>query len=373
MKLLHLFNSLTNRMEIFKPVSDTDVKMSLCLPTVSRPVNLQDARIYICIDIIRRILEGYFSYNLRFAMNIVDINSEYDNEFWELMDKLNVKKADFAPKATDHINEIKKFISDLSYFTFVSGGNVYFNLEKYKTHHSYNLLSSQDSENSSFVLWEKSLHKISFTDLFGTGIPTFHVQCAALSLAVLGSTIDIKAGGLDSCFPHHENEIALIRAQSGKKKIVNYLLHIGELKQENNATLSEILEKHSPQALRLVFIQHHHWHCLMSFNVKELEKAQLTINNLFDILSQIEIHLLTTTDENTRVPENEMDIFCKMKFKLNEAFCESINTSKAFEILMEYINYLKLNLKNLSIPMLRISDAYVKSILILFGLIPRDA
>lgn len=362
MKLLYLFNSLTDRMEIFKPASDTDVKISLCRPIASQPLNLQDARIYISIDIIRRILEGYFSYNLRFVMNIIDIgdtiseHDKYDKEFSELMDKLNVKKADFSPKATDHITEIKKFFSDLSHFTFMSvDRNVYFNLNTYKIHHSYNILRPQNNESSSFLLWGKC--------------PSHDLQCAAISSTVLGPTIDIKAGGLDACFPHHENEIALNRAVSGKKKVVNYLLHIGELKQQTHITLSEILEKNSPQALRLLFIQHHHWHCFMNFNVQDLEKAQLTINNLFDILSQIEIHLLTTVDENTRVPGSEMDIFCEMKFKLNEAFCESINTSKAFEIIMQYINYLKQNLKNLSAPILRISQAYIKFILNLFGLI----
>lgn len=372
MKLLYLFNSLTNRMEIFKPAIDTDVKMSLCRPIVSQCMDLQDARIYISIDIIRRILEGYFSYNLRFVMNIIDIDEKigehdkYEHEFSKLMDKLNVKKANFSPKATDHINEIKKFISDLSYFTFVSDGNVHFNLDKYKTHYSYNILRPQDSENSSFVLWKKSMD--GYPSEFGRGHPTSHVQCSAISLAILGPTIDIKASGLDFCFPHHENEIALNRAQSGGKKVFNYLLHIGELKQNGVTTLSEILKTYSPKALRLLFIQHHNWNCIMRFSMKELEKSQLTINKLFDILSEIEIHLLTVTDKNTYVPKNEMDIFCELKLRLNEAFCESINTSKAFEVLIQYMNYLSLNLKNLSAPILRISDTYVKFILDLFGL-----
>lgn len=374
MKLLHLFNSLTNRMEIFKPVHSTDVKISVCRTTVSQPVNLQDARIYISLDIIRRILEEYFSYNLRFVMNIIDIDDKvverkYENEFSKLMDKLNVRRPDFSPKATDHINEIIKFIYDLAYFTFVSDGNVYFNLNKYKTRHSYNILRPQDSKLSNFVLWQKNME--GYLSEYGIGVPAPYVQCSAVSLAFLGSTIDIKAGGIGLCFPHHENEIALNRAWSGNKKFVNYLLHIGSLEIEQNSmtTLSEILENISPKALRLLFIQHHNWSCLMRFNMKELEKAQLIIDSLFGMLSKIETHLLTAENENTRVSRNEMNMFCEMKLKINEAFCESINTSKAFEILMGYIHYMNINLEKLSLPILRISDAYVKFILGLFGLI----
>lgn len=376
MKFLHLFNSLTDRMEIFKPIMDTDVKISLCKPITHQSVSLQDARIHISLDIIRRILEGYFSYNLRFVLNILDITDDQvseqtrskEHKFFEIMDKLNVKRADFSPRATDHVNVIKKFISDLSHFTYMSEDSVYFNLDTYKINFSYNILKNPlENETSGFVLCKKK--NAGYSSDFGMGQPAFYVQCSALSSAFFDSTIDIKAGGVDLCF-HHEIEIALCRAQSGKKKPVNYLIYIGDLKVEpNNYSLLEILERFSPEALRLLFLQHHNWNCLMHFDDKALEKAQLTITNLFQILSKIEFFLLKK-DDSTCVSKIEMDTFCKMKLEINEAFCRNISVSNAFETLMCYINYLDINLENLSLPIIRVSFAYVKFILNLFGLIP---
>lgn len=377
MKFLHLFNSLTDRMEIFKPIMDTDVKISLCKPITQESVSLQDARIHISLDIIRRILEGYFSYNLRFVLNILDIIIDKDvleetrskeHKFFEIMDKLNVKRADFSPRATDHVNVIKKFISDLSHFTYMSEGSVYFNLDTYKINFSYNILKKPlENETSGFVLWKKN--NAGYSSDFGMGQPAFYVQCSALSSAFFDSTIDIKVGGVDLCF-HHENEMALNQAQSGKKKTVTYFVNIGDLKVEPNTfTVSEILERFSPEALRLLFLQHHNWNCLMHFDEAALEKAQLTITNLFQTLLKIENFLLKK-DDKTCVSKIEMDTFCKMKLAINEAFCRNISTSTAFETLMCYINYLDINLENLSLPIIRASFAYVKFILNLFGLIP---
>ena len=257
---LVIYNSLTNKMEEFKPINGNKVNMYVCGPTVYGYIHIGNARPVIFYDMLRRYL-AFSGYDVTYASNITDVDDKiinkaisdnttekvvakmFEDAYWDSVDKVGSSKPDLIPHATDYINEMIELIEDLIQkgYAYVSDGDVFFRVSKIK---DYGCLSNQQIEelNSGarisvddkkenpldFALWKKTEVGIKWDSPFGAGRPGWHTECVVMNHKLFGDVIDIHGGGMDLKFPHHENEIAQAEAAYGTH-LAKYWIHVGRL------------------------------------------------------------------------------------------------------------------------------------------------
>ncbi|MGM5481502.1 MAG: cysteine--tRNA ligase [Nanobdellota archaeon] len=286
---LKLYNSLTNKLEEFKPVKKGHVRMYNCGPTVYGYASIGNFRSFIIADILRRFLE-YKGNIVTQVMNITDVGhltddgdegedklevaakkekkhpldiaKYYTEAFLKDWKTLNLKEPEFRPKATETVPEMVEMVKILLErgHAYEAGGNVYFDITTFKDYGklSGNYLDKltksrveQDPNKKNphdFVLWfgnsKYKNHILKWESPWGEGYPGWHMECSAMSAKYLSEafgnssfdpdkfeTIDIHTGGEDNKFPHHECEIAQTEGATGKK-YVNYWIHPSHLLSE---------------------------------------------------------------------------------------------------------------------------------------------
>jgi len=296
---MKIYNTLSGRKEDFTPKGDT-VKMYVCGVTPYAPSHLGHAMSYIVFDTIRRYLE-FRGYKVKCVQNFTDIDDKiiaranesgipaqelaqkFIDQYFTVMDALNIKRADIYPKATEEITKIIELIQGLvkKGHAYQAGGDVYFRI---KSDPDYGKLSHRTLDGmvagARVEIGEAKEHPLDFTlwkaakpgepqwhSPWGQGRPGWHIECSAMSLKYLGETLDIHGGGQDLIFPHHENEIAQSESFTGVKPFVRHWLHngllqLGEEKMSKSTgklvTISEALAKYSPDALRLWVLSSHY-------------------------------------------------------------------------------------------------------------------
>ena len=270
MSSLHLYNTLSQKLELFQPITEGHVGIYICGPTVYGPPHLGHVRGPIVFDVLRRYLI-HNGYNVRFVRNITDVGhlvgdfdggedkllkqakveklepmevaQTYTNAYNAVMDKMNIIKPSIEPRATGHIIEQIEMIQAImdAGLAYTINGSVYFDVIAYNTNNNYGVLSGRiledlqsghdaissgpnfvpsqgralESQNekrnpSDFALWKKASpeHLMQWNSSWGKGFPGWHIECSAMSAKYLGAYFDIHGGGLDLLFPHHEAEIA---------------------------------------------------------------------------------------------------------------------------------------------------------------------
>lgn len=297
---LHVSNSLSkDKKEKFVPVNGNDVQIYICGPTVYSDSHLGHARTYVCFDTIKKLLRDYFGYNVKFAMNITDIDDKiinaskesgkdfldiaryYEKQFLEDMGKLNVEMPDVLTRVTEYMPEIIKFIEKIidNGFAYESKGSVYFDVEAYSADpdHSYAKLKPtavgdaqaladgegvlvgaviEKRSNKDFALWKASKEgEPKWESTWGPGRPGWHIECSAMVNEIFPSwPIDVHGGGIDLQFPHHDNEIAQSEAYLGCDQWIKYFWHTGHLNIDglkmskslkNFIKIDELLKEHS--------------------------------------------------------------------------------------------------------------------------------
>lgn len=257
---LVIYNSLTNKVEEFKPINGNKVNMYVCGPTVYGYIHIGNARPVIFYDMLRRYL-AFSGYDVTYASNITDVDDKiinkaisenttekvvakmFEDAYWDSVERVGSSKPDLIPHATDYINEMIELIEDLIQkgYAYVSSGDVFFRVSKIK---DYGCLSNQQIEelNSGarisvddkkenpldFALWKKTEVGIKWDSPFGSGRPGWHTECVVMNHKLFGDVIDIHGGGMDLKFPHHENEIAQAEAAYGTH-LAKYWIHVGRL------------------------------------------------------------------------------------------------------------------------------------------------
>ena len=338
--MLKLYNTLSRKVEAFKPIDPQKVGIYTCGPTVYREVHIGNFRTYIGADILRRVLM-YNDYRVIHIKNITDVGhmrrmeeggeqidpvieealregktpQEIAEHFTKIYlddeKKLNILPATVYPKATDHIKEMIEIIKILlkKGYAYNVDGTVYFNVKKFKNYGklSGNTLDKMDNllkavrisvetdkkDSADFALWKKAENDrlMKWDSPFGVGFPGWHIECSAMSIKYLGDTFDIHTGGEDLIFPHNEDEIAQSQGASGKK-FANYWVHGGYLlvddekmsrSKGNIYTLSD-LKKHGfePLAFRYLTLMTH-YKSKMNFTLEALAGAQTALNHLREI------------------------------------------------------------------------------------------
>lgn len=277
---MKIYNTLTKNKEVFKPISEEQVGMYTCGPTVYHYAHIGNLRTYIMEDVLEKELR-YEGYNVKRVMNITDVGhlssdadtgedkmlkgakrehktvmeiaKFYTDAFFDDCNKLNIKRPDVVEPATNCIDDFIKVITKLldDGYAYIAGGNVYFDtskLDKYYTLSSHNeeelMVGVRDDvdedENkknkTDFVLWfTKSKfdnQELKWDSPWGVGYPGWHIECSCISMKNLGEYLDIHCGGIDNIFPHHTNEIAQSESYLGHKWC-NYWFHVHHLNDKS--------------------------------------------------------------------------------------------------------------------------------------------
>jgi len=343
--MLKLYNTFSKTKEEFKPINSGKVGFYACGPTVYDYAHIGNLKTFIFEDVLRRYLE-YTGYEVRYIMNITDaghltaddigqadtgedkmlkaatrekktpeeIAKFYTEHFFEDIEKLNFKKANFYPKPTAHIPHIIKFIEGLikKGFAYEVNGNVFFDVTKFS---DYGKLSGNTLDNLQvgarleehpdkknpydFSLWLKAPkdHLMKWDSPWGVGYPGWHIECSVMSIEYLGETLDIHTGGEDHIFPHHENEIAQSESYTGKK-FSNYWLHARFLlvdgqkmskSKGNFYTLKDVEEKgYSPMDFRL-FALSGHYRSNSNFTWQSMNQAKSNFQRINDFILNLEV------------------------------------------------------------------------------------
>ncbi|MBT8380147.1 MAG: cysteine--tRNA ligase [Ignavibacteria bacterium] len=371
--MLSFYNTLTKKNEEFKPINSPNVSMYICGPTVYDYFHVGNARTFVLADVIRKYLE-YKGYNVKFVMNVTDIDdkiikkaneeknstidvaTKYSIAFFEDLKNLRIKEATLYPKATDHIEDMINMIKTLvdKGFAYNVNGNVFFDVKRYKFYGKLSGKNIDELESGArveinesklqpldFALWKKAKEGEPFWDSpWGKGRPGWHIECSAMGCKHLGETFDIHAGGNDLIFPHHENEIAQSEAATNKP-FANYWIHFGFLninKEKmskslgNFFTAREILEKFSPEAIRLFFLQAH-YRGPLDFTDELLASAEKGLEKIKNLQDTIKNRLKKSNQKGV-IPEFDFDSF---EQKFNGVMDDDFNTPQAVSIIFDFI------------------------------------
>ena len=317
-----LFNTYSNKTELFIPLDDNDIRIYACGPTVYDYIHVGNARPLIIFDVLVRFLKLIYP-KVTYVRNITDVddkiivqanqNKESINNLTERTikafsddaDALFVKKPDFEPRATEHIQEMLKMIKVLleSGNAYLSDGHVLFSVSSmpnYGKLSGMNLsemidgarveVSDYKKEPADFVLWKPSkTGELGWHSDFGFGRPGWHIECSAMSEKYLGKQFDIHAGGLDLIFPHHENEIAQSCCAFNTEFMAKYWMHNGYItvnnekmsKSEGNfITVRDALKKQDGETIRYAILSGH-YRSPIDFSFKALKEAKSALDRLY--------------------------------------------------------------------------------------------
>jgi len=324
-KDIFLTNNLSNKKEKFVPLNEKKIGMYVCGPTVYDNPHIGNARPLVIFDILFKVLKHkYGSDSVKYVRNITDIDDKIiklanknKTSIQDLTNKiiknfkddcnfLNLESPSKEPKATDHIDEMIKMISDLikKDFAYEKNEHVYFEVKKFKDYGKLSNKNLEDliagsrievSENKrnteDFVLWKPSIDDEPFWDSpWGKGRPGWHLECSAMSKKYLGDQFDIHGGGIDLIFPHHENEIAQSRCANDTKMFANYWVHNGFItlsnekmakSQGNILSINQIKDWGAGQVLRLALMSSHYRQPL-DWNEDLYHSSKNTIQKWYD-------------------------------------------------------------------------------------------
>ncbi len=382
MQEIHLYNTLTKRIEPFRPNEEGKVKMYTCGPTVYHFAHIGNLRSYIMEDILEKYLR-YAGYDVKRVMNITDVGhlssdadsgedkmvqgakrehktvmeiaEFYRRAFFEDCGKLNIKTPDVVEPATnciaDFIHMTEKLLEDG--YAYAAGGNVYFDTSKLK---EYYVLSNQNEEElmvgaredveedvnkrskTDFVLWfTKSKfddQELKWDSPWGVGYPGWHIECSCISIRHLGEYLDIHCGGVDNIFPHHTNEIAQSEAYLGHKWC-NYWFHVQHLNDKRGKmskskggflTVSSLEEEgYSPMVYRMFCLQSHYRKPLV-FSYEVLDNVRTAYGKLKKRIAALE----PSGEPDSAQMEPYQALFA-------EAMGNDLNTSQALTVLYDVL------------------------------------
>jgi len=385
--MLMVYNSLTRKKEEFRPLEDNIVKMYVCGPTVYDYCHIGHARSFIAFDTIRRYLE-FKGYKVIYVQNFTDIDDKmikrakqenkevfelaeyFINAYFEDTTPLNLKRADYYPRATSMIPEMIEIIKVLieKGFAYEIDGNVYFdvmkfpdygklagiNIEEHEAQRRCKFIDYEKKHDKDFALWKKKKEgEPSWWSPWGYGRPGWHIECSAMSIKYLGEQIDIHGGGNDLIFPHHQNEIAQSEAFSGKKPFVKYWLHNGfvNINSEkmskslgNFITIREALQKYPAEALRFLLVSTH-YRKPIDFSEAQINTAIRTLNKFYqalDFLEQFEFIIEQIKDISIRnnLTEVEKTLLEQVENEFIEAMDNDFDTHNAIAAIMKLIKYI---------------------------------
>ncbi len=371
---LRVYNTLTKQKEEFIPNEPGKVKIYVCGVTPYNHPHIGNARPFVTWDVFRRYLE-HIGYDVYHVQNFTDVddkiintaNSEgvtwndiaqrYIKSYFEVMDKLNIKRAHIYPSVSAHMDDIIEMVKTLQDkgYAYEVNGDVYFNIEKFTDYGKLSGRSLEDMKAGArvdvderknhpmdFALWKSAKPgEPAWKSPWGDGRPGWHIECSAMSIKYLGQTFDFHGGGSDLIFPHHENEIAQSEACTGCSPFVRYWLHNGFItvnEEKMSKSLGnfflviDILKHYDPEILRF-FILSTHYRSPLDFSDERLTEAARSLDRLKTAgvnLNELQSKIGQATSELS-LAIREKAIQAKQEFL--QAMDDDFNTAVAISIM----------------------------------------
>ncbi len=326
---MKIYNSISRSKEEFRPKEPGKVSLYVCGITAYDYCHIGHARAAVVFDVLVRYLR-FSGYHVIFVRNFTDVDDKiinrareegidsqavaekYIQAFYQDMDRLNILRPDYEPRATEHIQDMQEVIKtliDKGYAYATLNGDVYFRVRNFS---DYGRLSGrnieelkagariepgQDKEDPlDFALWKKAKpDEPSWPSPWGDGRPGWHIECTAMSQRFMSLPLDIHGGGQDLIFPHHENERAQSIAASGRD-FVRYWMHNGfvQVKSEkmskslgNFVTLRDIFAHFLPEVLRF-FLLSQHYRSPLDFSFESLQEAEKGLKRVYQTQKNLE-------------------------------------------------------------------------------------
>jgi cysteinyl-tRNA synthetase len=357
--MIRFFNTLSGKIEPFEPITQGEVKLYTCGPTVYDYPHIGNYRAYMFEDLLKRFLK-FMGFKVTHVMNITDVDDktikgaaeqgislqEYTKDFTEAffsdIDALNIDRADFYPRATEHVQKMAQMVKGLQKkgYAYEKDGSYYFSIAKFKNYGQLSKIDlsgrkvgvridSDEYEKESvhdFALWKaRKDGEPAWDTVLGPGRPGWHIECSVMSTKYLGETFDIHCGGVDNIFPHHENEIAQSEAYTGKK-FVNTWLHCQHLIRDgekmsksmgNTITLRELIEKRKadPMAIRLLLLSTH-YRKILNFTYDALDQAHSSLRRIRDFVYEL---------ENSQFPAGEKKSLVELIYDMQQTFSKGLS------------------------------------------------
>ena len=370
---MKIYNKLSDTLEDIGTTEDNKIRIYVCGITVYDDCHIGHARTIVVFDILRRYLI-HKGKELVYVQNFTDvddkiinrakldgkspdeISSKYIESYFEDFSKLNVLKADFYPKATDHIIEIIKAIKILKEknYTYSTLNGVYFKVRAFPNYGKLSKKQIDELEEGTrietdklkedpldFALWKFSSDVPNWESPWGRGRPGWHIECSAMVSKFLGNEIEIHGGGTDLIFPHHENEIAQSETFN-EKKLAKLWMHVGMItinsekmskSLRNMIVLKSALKKWGSNVLRLYLISSQ-YSKPMDYNDEILQESLQKWRQIENCIYE----LRTTKNVSESMDEFEN----KCKGFLNDflfALDSNLNTPLALTSFMKLVSY----------------------------------
>ncbi len=386
---LKIYNTITRKKEIFKPINPPFVGMYVCGPTVYNDVHLGNVRTFLSFDVIYRYLI-HLGYKVRYVRNITDVGhlesdadegedkiarkaklenlepmeivQRYTEGFHSVMKIFNILTPNIEPTATGHIQEQIEMIQTIldNGFAYEVNGSVYFNVNKYNESHRYGLLSGRKIEDllagqrvlaaqdeklnkEDFALWKKANpdHIMRWNSPWGKGFPGWHLECSVMSTKYLGKSFDIHGGGMDLKFPHHECEIAQ-SVSAYDQSPVKFWIHTNMLtvngqkmsKSLGNSFLPEELitgnhdlldQAYSPMTVRF-FVLQSHYSSTLDFSNEALKAAMKGYRKMINGIKNAK-SLKYKSDEGIKMDEKQIAEIEQICDNCYQAMNDDFNTA----------------------------------------------
>ena len=373
---MRIYNSLTDKLEEFKPIKEGQVSMYVCGPTVYNYVHIGNMRPGITFDMVRNYLE-YLGYKVTYASNFTDINPKIIKAAEELgiterevankfiaaylkdLEDYQCGKIDIHPTVLENLDNIYTFIQKLieKGYAYEVDGDVYFRVSKIKDYGclSNNTIDELESgarleidekkeDPLDFALWRKSTEGEHFTSPWGEGIPGWHTECVVMINSIFGEKIDIHGGGVDLKFPHHENEIAQSMALNNNH-LANYWMHNGHINVEgvkmskslgNFILAKDFIKNSKANIVKLAMFKTHY---RLPFNIKEelFKECGLLDDKIYNTLKQASLQIQLNDIVINQIEQDE---------NINKIMDEDFNTPNLITYLLELIKELNTALRN---------------------------
>ena len=337
---LRIYNSLSRTLEEFSPLEPGQVRMYVCGMTIYDLCHIGHARMMMAFDVVQRWLR-ISGYHVVYVRNITDIDDkiirraqergitirQLTDEMMAAMHediaKLGIEPPDAEPRATEYVPQMLSLIGTLegkglAYRT--GNGDVNYAVRKFP---GYGKLSGKSLDELragervavddgkhdplDFVLWKAAKpgepHDAKWGSDFGPGRPGWHIECSAMSCAMLGETFDIHGGGADLQFPHHENEIAQSEGAHGQP-LARFWMHNGFVRVDNEKmskslgnffTIRDVLKEYDAETLRF-FMVRAHYRSALNYSDAHLDDARQSLKRLYTALSLVTPSVLPAID-----------------------------------------------------------------------------
>lgn len=371
---LKIYNTLSRKKEVFRPLKNKKVRIFVCGPTVYELMHIGHAKTYIQFDIVVKYLRSK-GYKVFYLQNITDLDNkiiekakkqktdpiklarEFEKYYHQDEKSLDINSVTRYARATNYIKQIVKQVEALigKNYAYKTSDGYYFDIKKFKDYGKLSRRTAIESEDAvtridesvekrnkgDFALWKLAPHRTrsgtgfepSWKTSLGPGRPGWHIEDTAITETHFGPQYDIHGGARDLIFPHHEAEIAQMESASGKKPLVRYWMHTGFLKVKgkkmskslkNFITVRDALKKYNYKVLRFFYISSL-YRSPINFTEKSLEKAKNSLGRLNDFIRKI------------KSGKDDLRLLKQLKENFYKAMDDDFDTVKALGAIFDFI------------------------------------